>query len=113
MRNDASESCRFIFCAASQLQGKWRVVSLCALSTGPVRFGELTRRLPEASKKVLMTELKRPVLAGLVIRCDLTGNKAVRHVEYSLAKPIEAVTIQLLQQLDEWNRVAQAVAKDK
>ena len=57
-----------------------------------------------------MTELKRLVLEGLVVRRDLTGNKAVRHVEYSLAEPIEAATVRLLQQLEEWNRAAQAIA---
>lgn len=72
-------------------------------------MGELSRLLPEASKKVLMAELKRLVLAGIVLRRDLTGDKTVRHVEYCLAKPIEEATIRLLQQLDEWNRAAQAV----
>ena len=107
----ASESCRSTFCyAASQLQGKWRVAILYVLRGGPVRLGELSRLLPEASKKVLIAELKRLVLAGLVIRRDLTGNKTVRHVEYRLAKPIEVVTGRLLQQLEEWNRAAQVVA---
>ncbi len=50
------------------------------------------------------------VLAGLVVRRGLTSNKAVRHVEYCLIKPIEAATARLLQQLEEWNRVAQAIA---
>ncbi len=111
-KDDASESCRSSSCAASELQGKWRVPILCVLKTGPVRLGELSRLLPEASKKMLMTELKRLVQAGLVVRRDLTGNKAVRHVEYCLAKPIEKATSRLLVQLEEWNRVAQAVAKD-
>jgi DNA-binding HxlR family transcriptional regulator len=106
----ASESCRSTSCAASQLQGKWRVPILCVLRAGPVRLGELSRLLPEASKKMLMAELKRLVVAGLVVRRDLTGGKAVRHVEYCFAKPIETATVRLLQQLEEWNRATQAVA---
>ena len=105
-----SESSHSIFCAASQLQGKWRVAILCVLKGGPVRLGELSRRIPDASKKMLMTELKSLVLAGLVVRRDLTGNRPVRHVEYSIAKPIESATIQLLRQLEEWNRAARAIA---
>lgn len=98
-------------CAAPQLRGKWSVPILYVLRDGPVRLGELSRLLPEASKKMLMAELKRLVATGLVERRDLTGNKAVRHVEYCLAKPIEAATTRLLQQLEDWNRAAQAVAK--
>lgn len=105
-----TEPCHSTSCAASQLQGKWRVPILCVLRAGPVRLGELSRLLPEASKKMLMAELKRLVLTGLVVRRDLTGNKNIRHVEYCLAQPIEAATARLLQQLEEWNQVAQAMA---
>ncbi len=110
LTKSASESCQSTFCAAYQLQGKWRVPILCVLRVGPVRLGELSRLLPEASKKMLMAELKSLVLSGLVVRQDLTGNKNVRHVEYRLAKHIEAATIRLLKQLEEWNRDTQALA---
>lgn len=59
---------------------------------------------------MLMAELKRLVLSGLVVRCDLTGNKTVRHVEYRLAKSIEVATAKLLQQLEEWDHATQAIA---
>lgn len=103
-------SYRGTFCTASQLQGKWRVAILFVLNSGPVRLGELSRVLPQASKKMLMEELKSLVATGLVSRRDLTGKSAVRHVEYSLAKPIEAATSHLLEQLEEWNRAAQLLA---
>jgi DNA-binding HxlR family transcriptional regulator len=44
---------------------------------GPVRLGQLSRLLPEASKKVLMTELKQLVRSGLVERRDLSDGGVV------------------------------------
>lgn len=65
--------------AASQLQGKRRVHILCVMRGGPVRLGQLSRLLPEASKKFLMTELKQLVASGLVERLDLSDGGVVRH----------------------------------
>ena len=58
--------------------------------------------LSEASKKVLMTELKKLVAAGLVERHDLSDGGAVRHVEYSLVGSIKPATCLLLEQLEIW-----------
>ena len=91
--------------AVTLLQGKWRVHILCAMRGGPVRLGQLSRRLPEASKKVLMTELKQLVSSGLVERRDLSHSSVVRHVEYNLIESIRPATFLLLEQLEQWARV--------
>jgi DNA-binding HxlR family transcriptional regulator len=67
---------------------------------GPVRLGQLSRLLPEASKKVLMTELKQLVRSGLVERRDLSDGGGVRHVEYTLVESIGPATVVLLEQLE-------------
>jgi DNA-binding HxlR family transcriptional regulator len=69
---------------------------------GPVRLGQLSRLLPEASKKVLMTELKQLVRSGLVERRDLSDGGVVRHVEYNLVESIRPATVLLLEQLELW-----------
>jgi DNA-binding HxlR family transcriptional regulator len=69
---------------------------------GPVRLGQLSRLLPEASKKVLMTELKQLVRSGLVERRDLSDGGVVRHVEYNLVESIRPATVVLLEQLELW-----------
>ena len=69
---------------------------------GPVRLGQLSRLLPEASKKVLMTELKQLVALGLVGRLDLSNGGVVRHVEYHLIDPMRPATFLLLEQLEHW-----------
>lgn len=45
--------------AAVLLQGKWRVEILCAMRSGPVRVGQLSRLIPGASKKMLAQNLRR------------------------------------------------------
>ncbi len=72
---------------------------------GPVRLGQLSRLFPEASKKVLMTELKQLVSSGLVERHDLSNGDMVRHVEYSLVDSIQPATFLLLEQLEQWTMV--------
>ena len=69
---------------------------------GPVRLGQLSRLLPEASKKVLMTELKQLVSSGLVERRDLSDGGVVRHVEYNLIESIRPAIFLLLEQLERW-----------
>lgn len=54
---------------------------------GPVRLGQLSRLLPEASKKVLMTESKQLVSSGLVERGDLSDGGVVRQWNMTSSNP--------------------------
>lgn len=104
-----------IDCAATAiefLQGKWKVHILYAMRGGPVRLGQLTRQIPLASKKMLMTDLKKLVSSGLAIREDLSDNQMVRHVEYDLVEPMKAATFLLLEQLEHWEQVRQGINAD-
>jgi DNA-binding HxlR family transcriptional regulator len=47
---------------------KWKVLLLQNLRDGRQRYGELKRRLPDISEKMLIHELKELVAAGLVAK---------------------------------------------
>src|SRR5690349_18988336 len=64
------------------LADKWSALALGALGDGPLRFGEVKRRLDGISPKVLTAVLRRLEENGLV---DRTIYPAVPlHVEYAL-----------------------------
>lgn len=50
----------------SKLEGKWRLLIITYLMGGDLRYGELKRRLPDISEKMLITELKRLQADGIV-----------------------------------------------
>lgn len=50
------------------ISGKWKVVIMWNLTDGILRFGELSRRFPEISEKVLTTQLRSLEKDGLIIR---------------------------------------------
>lgn len=86
------------------LQGKWKLSILEALQEGPTRLGELRRKLPAASKKVLAATLRKMEQHRLIVRRDLGGR--VPHVEYVLEEVTRAGLKELLHALGHWaNRV--------
>jgi DNA-binding HxlR family transcriptional regulator len=66
------------------LANKWTALAIGAMEGGPLRFGELQRRLEGVSPKVLTQTLRRLEEAGFVTR---TIYPAVPlHVEYGLTE---------------------------
>lgn len=63
--------------------GKWEPLILNELKRGAVRAGELARRIPEVTPKVLPQQLRELEQDGLVSRRGFP--KAPPHVEYSLS----------------------------
>ena len=47
---------------------RWKMLLLQNLRNGRLRYGELKRRLPDISEKMLIHELKELVAAGLVVK---------------------------------------------
>lgn len=81
--------------------GKWAVVILAHLKEGDLRYGELRRKMPDITEKMLTQRLKELTEAGLVKRTEHDG------VTYSLiADDLRPV----LQALYDWgkNRAASA-----
>lgn len=89
--------------AAVLLQGKWRVEILCAMRSGPVRVGQLSRLIPGASKKMLAQNLRRLEADGIVVRRDMS--EMVLHVEYDFNHEAREEVCSLLDHLAQWGRL--------
>src|SRR3977135_1833132 len=66
---------------ADVIDGKWKPMIVNALKAKPLRFGQLLRALPEASRKVATAQLRELELEGIISRTAF-GNRWER-VEYS------------------------------
>jgi DNA-binding HxlR family transcriptional regulator len=86
--------------AITLVQGKWRIAILCQLQDGPIRVGELKRRMSPVSKKVLNQHLRRMERDGLLVRTDFRGK--IPHVEYALADPLGISVLWLLHTIVHW-----------
>jgi DNA-binding HxlR family transcriptional regulator len=64
------------------IEGKWKPIIVNALKQGTLRFGQLRRQSPEATRKVLTEQLRELEGDGIVTR-KVIGKKWER-VEYSL-----------------------------
>ncbi|MFB9238773.1 winged helix-turn-helix transcriptional regulator [Plantactinospora siamensis] len=81
------------------LGGKWRTVILAYLKEGMHRYGELRRRIPGVSEKVLTQRLRELEAAGLVVRTD--HGAVPPHVEYRLTDDGRSLA-PVLQALYDW-----------
>ncbi|MET8852057.1 helix-turn-helix domain-containing protein [Amycolatopsis sp. NPDC004625] len=75
------------------LASKWSALAIGALEAGPLRFGELRRRLPGVSPKVLTQALRRLQEHGIVERVVYPA--VPLHVEYSLTDLGESAAVPL------------------
>ncbi len=75
--------------AVDVIGGKWKPVILAYLKEGVHRYGELRRRMPDVSEKMLTQQLRELVADGLVRRESLGGR--VPHVEYRLTPEGESL----------------------
>ena len=67
---------------ADAIDGKWKPMIVNALKAKPLRFGQLLRALPEASRKVATEQLRELEGEGIISRTAF-GRRWER-VEYSL-----------------------------
>jgi DNA-binding HxlR family transcriptional regulator len=63
--------------------GKWKPLILRALKDGALRYGQLQRRIPEASQKVLTSQLRQLERDGLVER--RVFHESILRTEYALS----------------------------
>jgi DNA-binding HxlR family transcriptional regulator len=66
------------------LGGKWKLLLLWHISTGPKRYGLLKRLVPSISEKVLIQQLRELEHDGIIIRHVFA--EVPPHVEYSLSE---------------------------
>jgi DNA-binding HxlR family transcriptional regulator len=64
------------------IEGKWKPIIVNSLKQGTLRFGQLRRQVPEATRKVL-TEQLRELEEDRIITREIFGRRWER-VEYSL-----------------------------
>jgi DNA-binding HxlR family transcriptional regulator len=70
--------------AADVIDGKWKPMIVNALKAKPLRFGQLLRALPEASRKVATAQLRELESEGIISRTAF--GKRWERVEYSLTE---------------------------
>jgi len=70
--------------AVDVIGGKWRPVILSHLKEGVHRYGELRRRIPDMSEKMLAQRLRELQEDGLVQRIEREAKPP--HVEYRLTE---------------------------
>lgn len=83
------------------LTGKWTLLIMYHLSSGPVRFNELQRELPDLTQSTLSKQLKSLVKDGLVIRTEYP--QIPPKVEYSLSE-IGLKFKSVLESLEIWGK---------
>jgi DNA-binding HxlR family transcriptional regulator len=79
--------------------GKWKPLILNELRAGRLRAGELARRVPEVTPKVLTQQLRELERDGIVSRLVLP--KVPPHVEYTLSRFGQTLS-PLLEALCKW-----------
>lgn len=67
----------------SLIGGRWKTLILYQLESQPRRFGEISVRIPEISRKVLTEQLKELERDGLILRQAF--KETPPRVEYSLS----------------------------
>ncbi|MDH2423876.1 helix-turn-helix domain-containing protein [Sphaerisporangium sp. TRM90804] len=87
--------------AMDVIGGRWKTSILWALDEGACRFGELRRRLPGVTEKVLASHLREMEADGIVHR--EVYEEVPPRVEYSLT-PLGISLNQALAPLGDWGR---------
>ena len=87
--------------AIDVVDGKWKPIVVNALKAGRLRFGQLRRHAPEASRKVL-TEQLRELEGDQIISRRMFGEKWER-VEYELT-PYGQTLVPVLTLMAKWGR---------
>ena len=85
--------------AIDVIEGKWKPIILNALKKKPLRFGELRREAPEATKKVLIAQLRELERDQVISRKNFAD--AEEHPSYSLTS-YGRTLIPVLTQMAKW-----------
>lgn len=83
------------------IEGKWKPIVVNALKSGTLRFGQLRRHVPEATRKVL-TEQLRELEQDQIVSRKVFGNKW-EHVEYALT-PYGRTLVPVLTMMAKWGQ---------
>lgn len=87
--------------ALSVIYGKWKPLILRELKAGSLHYGQLQRRIPEASQKVLTSQLRQLQRDGIVERSVYHAN--ILRTRYALT-PYGKTLRPALLELARWGR---------
>jgi DNA-binding HxlR family transcriptional regulator len=97
-QSDVDQTCGMSL-AIDVVGGKWKMHLMWVLAEGPVRFGQIRRKLDGVSEKVLAENLRQLEASGIVHR-ELYAEVPPR-VEYSLT-PLGLTLNDALAHLEDW-----------
>ena len=89
------------FFAVGLISGQWRLVICCHLAESKLRFGELRKRIPNITERMLTLQLRKMEEGGLVKRTVYA--EVPPRVEYELTKSGQELR-PILKQLHEWGK---------
>jgi DNA-binding HxlR family transcriptional regulator len=81
------------------IEGKWKPIIVNALKTGTLRFGQLRRHVPEASRKVLTEQLRELESDQVILR--QASEKPWERVTYRLS-PYGRTLVPVLTVMAKW-----------
>jgi DNA-binding HxlR family transcriptional regulator len=85
--------------AIDVIEGKWKPIIINALKAKPLRFGQLRRETPEATKKVLTAQLRELEKDEVICRKHFGGPE--EHLRYSLTT-YGRTLVPILTHMAEW-----------
>lgn len=91
-----------IMSTMAMISDKWKVLIICKLKGGTLRFNELMRALQGVTQKVLTSQLRELEDDGIVSRKIYA--EVPPRVEYSLT-PLGETLVPVLNKLEEWAQV--------
>lgn len=91
-----------IMSTMAMISDKWKVLIICKLKGGTLRFNELMRALQGVTQKVLTSQLRELEDDGIVSRKIYA--EVPPKVEYSLT-PLGETLVPVLNKLEEWAQV--------
>jgi len=86
---------------ADVIDGKWKPMIINALKRGTLRFGQLLRQIPEASRKVLTDHLRELESEQVISR--IPSQRRFERVEYSLT-PYGRTLVPVLTVMAAWGK---------
>ncbi|SHM98405.1 transcriptional regulator, HxlR family [Chitinophaga jiangningensis] len=87
--------------AALMLGGQWTLAICCHLAGGKLRFGELRKKIPAITERMLTLQLRKMETNKLIVRKVYA--EVPPRVEYELSESGQKL-IPILIQLDNWGR---------
>jgi DNA-binding HxlR family transcriptional regulator len=85
--------------AIDVIEGKWKPIIVNALKAGPLRFGQLRREAPEATKKVLTAQLRELEKDEIICRKNFWEGE--EHLRYGLTN-YGRTLVPILTRMAEW-----------